>query len=396
MIQAIIVFLNVALKYIMVDTRKEDELLYYAILAVISILCLTVVFIDFKYSKLTKLSNMSALVLPISIIILVCLCFSQDINFILPFMLALTFINTDYNKIIKYFFVSSMICFCVHIFLFIIGVLDDPDIMYRTVSDGSVLTRSFLGFEHPNNAFMFLLPIILCGYYFVQNFIQKLIFVSISFFISLIIFFKTNSRTGFILIILILLISLINESWIKRRKILLFIGRFMFFIMSIISIGISILCGKEITNKVNELLSGRPYIWHTYLNDKVRLIPTPGKIGLEESQIVDQFGQSIDNYYIYFLVRYGIILFIIIGIIYYAFFKNLQKNGQIKLYVITIFYFIYGMVETNTILVSINFVLIFIFSIYFNKNYFDKNYSKKTDKNLESAKIEGLKYNKKM
>jgi len=116
-------------------------------------------------------------------------------------------------------------------------------------------------------------------------------------------------------------------------------------VLTIISIFIAKLYGNDLDNNISNLLSQRPNLWNYYIKNGY-MLSILGK-GIHPDYIMD-------NFYLFLLVEMGITGYFIYFIIYYKSLKHLRHD--IKLLIIILIFYIYGLTETNIIIGSIQFV----------------------------------------
>lgn len=261
----------------------------------------------------------------------------RDVNFFISFLLAIVCIRRKNKEFVKVFFISSIILYLSTIILSKVGILHSKE-MIRIVN-GVTNKRSSLGFTHPNEVFLYFMPIALSGYYLYSN---KKFFYIILLCTSTALYKVSYSRTGYIVIFIIIFLNLIKKilNKYKFEKILPYI----MVILTITSIIIAILYGENFDNNISNMLSGRPYYWKYYI-DNGHMFSIVGK-----NISPDYF---LDNFFLFLLVELGIIGYLIYLVIYYKSLRNLKRDTNLLL-VILVFY-IYGLSETNVIIGSIQF-----------------------------------------
>lgn len=332
-LDVIIIFLCILFKYLIVYNVSSSIL--YLLIAFICILSI----IDIFYLKISKKIFMKILLFfGVSFFFLI---INFDVNFLISFVLSLILINKNEKSYIKTFLISSIILYAFTIVLNFIGVLDSPNII--RYKNGIATTRYSLGFGHPNSVFLFFLPVALCGYYLYSN--KKLYYILIIL-ISLILYFLSDSRTGMVCIMLIILFhKVLNKNSINNKYFRLCCDHSII-VFTIITIIVSCVFGYNETNIVSKLFSGRPYFLNYYISN---------------GQIFSLFGCElnelyiVDNFYIFVLARLGLIGFCIY---YFIYKKGIKLIGYSKVNILLLLVTcIYGLLETNMIIGSINFLL---------------------------------------
>jgi hypothetical protein len=362
----IILFLSVLYKYLLVDTRKKLPTVYYLILLAIALLCMLKIFFSVESHRMPQPGYWPAKLLGVFLFVVLVTVISRDANFLLPFLLAVAFSYDNDHRFIKGFFTSSCICFAFHILLHLLGFLPDQVVITRMLGNGQIVRRASLGFEHPNNASLFFLPIFLGGYILINKKTEKLLFCFFTILSICGIYFTTRSRTGVFLILFFLLSFLINEQKLLNHRWIFKIFNSSFFLLSAVSIILAKSFGENANNWVNQMLSNRPYIWNQYLKLSINLIGASSGYNSFTAQNM----YSVDNYYIFILVNYGLLPFLMVGYLTYNLMKDLFNAKRAKLYIAVTAFLIYGITETNTIIPSINFTLCFLYVEFMNRSYF--------------------------
>ena len=329
-LEKLIIFLAILFKYLI--TYGVSTNLLYVFLAIIIIL----VFVDLFNKKIYKDEIRNVIIL--GIITCYFIIFYSEQNFLISFLLALVCLRRKDEDFVRTFFYSSIICFTLTLLLNSVGILEQNNMI--RILDGENDLRYSLGFTHPNEVFLFFLPIVLSGFYL---FSDKKLFYILVFGISTVLYNLTYCRTGFYIVMLFLFFVLIKKIFTKKsvKKIILIFT----VILTILSIIIAIKFGSDINNNITKILSGRPYYWNYYINNGT-IFTLFGHNKVE--------GIYLDNFYMYMLVEIGFIGYIIYIYIYYISLKKLNFDYRC-LIIITIF-LLYGLFEANVIIGSIQFL----------------------------------------
>lgn len=255
---------------------------------------------------------------------------SGSIDFVITLLLSLMFYKDNIKDFFRNYFISSAFCYVLTIFLNFIGVLENNAI--RRITEEGIIVRNSLGFSHVNGVFKNLMPIILSGYFLVkEKNIKK--YNIVVFVLSTILFAVSNSRTGYICVIIYLLFtSFIN---IMKHKIVRKSIKYMYIICTIITILITNVAGRSFDNSINQLLSDRPVIWNYYLYNA-------GVISLINFNFTRI---PIDNTYITYIINYGILTYVILFLIKYFAIKKINDN---RILLIILIISIYGIFENLT------------------------------------------------
>lgn len=328
-LDALIIFFSIMFKYLI--NYKVSMKFLYCFLLMICILTI----INIYYKKFTKNEFIKIIVFfAISIYFIVVY---KDVNFFISFLLALICIRKENREFIKIFFISSIILYLFTIILNTLGILESKNMI--RITEGVISYRKSLGFTHPNEVFLYFMPIALAGYYLYGN---KKIYYLVLIISSTILYKLSYCRTGYVTIISLIFINLIKNILIRFR--LKDILPYLMLLFTVVSILLAIYYGYSLDNTISQMLSGRPYYWNYYI-EKGSLLSIIGK-----NEIV---GYYLDSFYIFLLVELGIIGYLIYYMIYYKSLKLLREDT--KLMLIILVFFIYGLTETNVIIGSIQF-----------------------------------------
>ncbi len=330
LIEKALVFICVLFKYL-ITYGINKNILYLILLFIVFLTLITTL------KKKLYLVEFNKLIF-FGFIALIFILFYSDQNFLISYLLAILCLRKFDKEFIKIFFFSSIFCFSITIVFNKIGLIASKD-MVRYV-DGVVVNRFSLGFSHPNELFLFFLAIVLSGYYLYKD---KIIFYLVTFIFSIIFYKLSLCRTGFFTVIIFFIIVLVNKKIsIKKFRVLLpYIIPFFTFL----SLFIAYKYGNDITNKISDYLTGRPFYWNFYLKSGTMF----SMFGHNKVE-----GMFLDNFYIYMLVQYGIFGYLIYTLIYYKSTKKMKFDVQFL--IIIIIFLIYGLVEANVIIGSIQFL----------------------------------------
>lgn len=282
---------------------------------------------------------------------------TKDKSLLIYMSIAIAAKDIEFRKIVKYYFVVNLGLFLAVAISVAVGIL--PDVGAISYRAGTDKIRSDFGFLNPNIPFLNLLPVF-AGYMYLR-FDKYTIYDRVLLLLSTIyIYMETDSRTGFLSIILgMLFLELIKRIDIKKYVSIQYIIVLGPIIMSAVSIVIgTILSGNY---ELNKLLSYRPIYWNEYL----------GKITLWGGNYTEKLNLiPLDNSYIYLLALSGIVIYITIMYILCKSIKiaiYLENKGFI---VATYTFLIYALSENVLYDRPLNFpiVLSFIYFIEYIKN----------------------------
>lgn len=344
-LKRIIIFLIISFKlllYIINTTISNSSIIVYLYLFVIALL-------SFKYIINIKFDKSSFLkILLIIVISFIIFFMHKDDNIFLYSLLGLVLINEDNKEIIKTIFVSLVIIFILTIILGMVNILPITE-AYRTI-EGEAQVRTSLGFPNANAAFAYFIPIVLSGIYLFKKDWRFNIGALVS---AIIIYSFTKCRTGFYLVIILLMFN-----FLKKKEISYKFSKNSFIVCFIISILLAFFFGTTKYNSINELLSFRPWYFNQFLNQGV----FAWGLGIPENLI-------LDNLYFKLLANYSIVGFCLYYYIYKLGSKLCIKDN--KIFIAMIFFNVYNILEAMTIG---NFVLIIFIKEIFQS--YGVNYEK--------------------
>lgn len=319
----IIMFIAVCFRYF--SLYCSSTLLNYLLLFVLFILTLfNIFYVKFEEKKFQKIFIL--LLLSAFIFLL-----NNEDSLFIYLTASLAFLDKDKDKTIKYFLSFALLAFVTTIISGKLGIIDT--VTAGRFIDNETVYRNSLGFGNVNTPFIYFMGIVFGFYYFLRKKSLILFYILATLF-AFYLFKETDCRTGMYIYLIFVFVSLFyNEKINKKLKPLV---PHLFLIFTIFSFLIAILFGGEVHNKINELLSNRPYFSNYYL---------------ENHLFINIFGYEItgsyilDNYYLSLLVKSGLIS-------YFTYFYIFKKGGKIisgdfKLVLILIFTFIYGILECN-------------------------------------------------
>ena len=304
----------------------------------------------------------------ISIISLTSYYFSKDTLPIKLIIVLLASKNISFDNFIKKDFIVRIILILSVVSFHYLGLTNDY-LMMR--ADGTI--RNSMGFSHPNS-FGFYLMIIAFEYIYISfmknNKIQIKNYILILLIMYIINYFS-DSRTSILAIILFLLFLNFKDKIIKNKKINTFAIKNIFIIMTILTLTFTYLYGNYNTyaNQMNNLTSNRlyysNYFYKTYgpsiVGQKIETISTESAKKSNKKPIV------LDNCYIQLIVRYGILVYMIYAMFFRkSFIYALNKNDKIII-IIMLILCLFGLSESNILLIERCPFLIYVNNIIFNK-----------------------------
>lgn len=359
-VQIIEVFLIVAYKYLLAYNYRNNIILYtIALLSGIS--CLIVC--CFKIGKYKKKDILIMILLGLLSAVSVVLL--RSVNLVFPLMIAMTFYNETYKKICKTFFWALLIGFGITIVLNTINVL--PDHNLSRLINGRSWIRYGLGFMNPAFVMLYYVFIVLAGYC-AFGYTKK--FAILSNFGTIILYGLSLSRTALLCLVILNVIVLVESKLKIIEKILRSLVPYIYGLLVILLVGVTILSTHMKIGPLNYLLSGRLEFNQEFYNRGY----FNTLFGVRE--ILDL---PLDNYYLYPLVKLGIVGCIIYTLLNYVSLSRLRNNKEII--IVQIIVFLYGMGDTNVIVSSINFIMpIQVLALINNENKYILGDNRKYEK----------------
>lgn len=271
--------------------------------------------------------------------------------------------NIDLKKLIKIIFYSKLISFIIMMFLSTSGIIENNYILHYREGVEFVKRYTF-GYPHPNQAHMaFSLIVLIGGYlYYEKITIPKVLLLEVA---NYIMFCYTQSRTGFIVIFLYLIVLVLAKKIGIIKKVIAKLPNISF----ILFISLSFILAKlystnSLVQNLDSILTGRI----RYMSILIENYNFP-IIGNEMYNNYVLF----DNGYFSLLYEGGIIAFAIFFYFAYKSNKILTKNNLIPESILVIFMSFYCMFESiyaNSIMNPA--ILFFALSIYKNEIKDDK------------------------
>lgn len=335
-LQFLEIFLIVIYKYFLAYNFRNNLILYSLIL-LSGFTCLIILFNKRKIIKRRDFIVFCGL----SLLSLGTIYILKSVNFVFPLMIAISFYNEDPRKIAKMFFWSLSICFVMTLILNCVNILPDKNL--SRLINGVITIRYGLGFM--NTAFVMLYYIPIClAYYYGYGYSKKCVIMTL--FFGLILFYLCNSRTGIISLVAFEVLIIANEKFKFVKKAASFFTPSMFTIIMALVISFTIISVNIDMTKVNDFLTGR-------INFNIEFY----KNGYFSTLfgVTEKLKLPLDIYYLYPLVRLGIIGCIIFNVLNFISLFRLRKD--VSLMIIQLIILLYGLGDANVVVSNINFIL---------------------------------------
>lgn len=221
-------------------------------------------------------------------------------------------------------------------------IISDNNVMdwNRTLENGEEIRRYALGYSYPTRAFAYLLPACLAAIYIKKKEI-KYIFLSVCIIFSLIVFYYTDTKT-IVIITLLLIISPFLERVILDNRFFQKIFILSYPLFFVFSICMAYIGGHDWNNIINYALSYRPGFWFKYLSGDICLWGES-----QTSLILYQQNNPLDNMFLAPLISAGMIVSFLFVVWYVIFSFYIVKKKNVKLMIILIIFFVYGLSEAQ-------------------------------------------------
>lgn len=331
-----ITFLTIAYGYLKLYDIFEKKYLYIYLIAICILFFINEIYINKKVGF--KYISISCIAIFITFI-------SNDANFLLFYVLANIYNEDNYNKMIRDFVLFSIVFFCATIVFSNMGIIKNSN-YYR---NGNL--RFSMGFGTANGVFLYYMPIGLGSYFMIKN---KKIYLLISIITSCCLFALSDSRNGFLCIIIFYIyVALFRNSRIVKKFLDSHLYKNLFLIFFVLTLIIAQKYGQSFNNEINTLFTGRPYYWN---------------LNIQEYNLFSIFGNNIaeykytlDNSYLVIMLECGVSVFIL----YYLIIKNMVKYLDYDEKMVLLIFLIYGLFESNAFIGSINFIMPILLLKYF-------------------------------
>ena len=302
---------------------------------------------------------------------MICILFGGDKSLILYPTILCGIKNVNIKRTINILFILTLSCLLLHLSVFIIDYVTKNKEFFSMFhltgryNEVGILEKNTIMFADNN---MFGIRTVCCvmQYMYLTNRNSHRYFKSfILFILSIVLLLITQSRTSFIVCILLVLYMLIENIRVFNKNVVLIrnISIFGSMLSSILLTNI-VLWNNSISYKINDLLSGRPSVFNKVYNYLgINALPEITKF----NSMSKVFGTYMlpDNSYISVFFKWGLVISILLFILTYIFI-NSNKNEIIIEYFISILA-IWFIIE----FISMEFVMYFV-SLIIMSNYFNK------------------------
>lgn len=321
------------------------------LLGILLLICYFV--INLKYKNINK--NKVILLSLVTISGLISYILTTDTTIIELVIMAMASIGLDFNKVVKKDFIAKILILILIVSCYYLGY---------TTSDFTILRngelRSSFGFYHPN-IFGLYVMILFLEYIYIKR-IKNIKLILAATFLAVSIDITANSRSAVLGIIVAALLLVWDKITAKilYTKVISFILKNVYVILSILSIGLTILFinNNDMAIWINKILSERLLIQAEFLE----------KYTLNLFGNAIDYTKTLDNGYIRYLLNYGIFAAILFAAISYSSIKKSIKNKNLYITIYMLIFLIYMMSEQSIFYIYFNIFLLYAFTEPDNKN----------------------------
>lgn len=298
-------------------------------------------------------------VLIISIVIIISTVTSKDTRLLFSWLFVFTSKNTEIDVVIKKTYKILVIMTMIVIGLNIIGFLPDYTI-YKWDK-----IRYSLGFAHPNQLGLRIGQIVICHFYLNKDNLRLRDYI-LAILLAIFTYIVPNSQTAFIIIVLV---SLLSYVYLLLRRIASdLIKIYSYFLVSISTI-VNILSiylstrpiNNHIIESVNSILSYRfSMCYKVYSIYGITWFGNDIAVSLLEREakgLLSLGSLWLDNAYMSMLVRYGIVTYLIISVLYILSMIYMVKIKEYYILTLLFIYSVYGVMENYYFQISGNIML---------------------------------------
>lgn len=343
----IFLYLNVICKGLGLDNNN----IVYFILLILGSVCLFVKFISDKYTK----SEMGKIIIFL-LIGLLSFIFTKKVTLLVTCICLSGMKGIMIDKIFYSMLNLRFITFFLIVSLSFFNIIDNNSItMWR---NGNLDVRYSLGFGHPNSLHLALF-ILISLYLYCRYEKFKLYDIIFLFTLNAFIYMYSGSRTGFVLSIILILLTLFSKNQ-KIKSVLLKLPIPLLLTIVIFSFCTALLYNRiDFMYKLNTIFNGRIAYSNYYL--------TNYGFSLFGKNILNDKNALFDNGYIFLYIQYGLIGASLILYFILSICKKIKHDNDIRKTLLVIVYIIYGFTESFTPNIFMNIILLFYSEILFKK-----------------------------
>lgn len=286
---------------------------------------------------------------------------SSNYNIFYALIFTIAAVDIDHKKFLKYDIIFKILCISCVFVLCRLNIIEN----YIYYKDNRIVES--LGFTHPN--FLAIsIAFLVIEYMCYKNNKLKIKNYIILIVISLLQYRITGSITGMLIIIFCILLSLLCNCSVVMRNLINGMSKYMYIICSTLFLIFAInynLFTTFIVEKFGSNMLSRLIYANRAINEYgLRIFGQ--RIRLISNEAAQEAGVSafiLDSSYIRLISIYGILIFIIFGVVYYKLAKYFEKNGLIGSVIAIIVILICGISESHMLIFQINFLFILFGSL---------------------------------
>ncbi len=312
-------------------------------------------FVTFLYSFVVSSVKIKIITLLINALGFISYIVSKDIHFFIFCLCITSMKDIKFESIMRYDLCLKVIILMLLMCFYYLNMTRDVSL----IRNG--LERVSFGFSHPNTFAIVFAVVVLEIFYVFRKKRDKFHFLILGATIFFLNYFS-GSRGSVILLFTFLLFTLLSYikflRWVLNTKVFRFLTENALTIFAIISIALIIQyrASNEFVLKLDKMVSGRirltsSYFDNYFINLFGNNIPV---IGTDEAQKAGAKLLVIDNTYIYFLLRFGIVSYLVFASsFFFEIWYSFKKRDKTYI-IIIISLIIYGLVETYTYKIPFN------------------------------------------
>lgn len=270
--------------------------------------------------------------------------------------------NIEIKKITKYMFITLLVVFIIYMLGIILNIIPNTTYVKTDKFGNNYTTYTFGG--HGNAFFCIWFTLIIL---YIYSFFEKIRFIHIVILeiISLVFYFLTYSRTGIVIVSILLIatavLKILGNKIDKIKFIPKFIKLLTIIIIPLMFITVYVLStklyGGELYSTVNNLITARLEVANYYIsNFGVELLPQDYDVTV-----------TFDNLYAFIMVTFGWGITILICSIYIKLIRQLCKEKKYLEILIIMVFVLYSFSEKMFINVFRNFSILFFQYTLFRK-----------------------------
>ena len=327
-----------------ISLRTDFFRSYSYILSLIRYTCLLIVVTKILICDIKNYSISTIIRITLILLLTIIVKFvTDDSSFFQLFILIIGSYDIEFKKIVKWTLISEIILFLIIVCACILKII--PNYVYSR--KGSTIKRYSLGFKYSTSPSIFIFYFTMLYIYLRDKKIKKIEYIMLLI-PNILIYYLTDSRTGFFCTVLLMLLSFIyNLKNEKINNIFVFLSKYIFYFFAVVSIILMVLYhfSTEKFIKLNDILSGRLQLTENAINE-YGIKPFGNKIewvGLCDVNVsnkgknISEFNM-IDNSYLNLLIVYGVIPFILVLFLYsnIANYIKKTKNEYLSIFLLVI------------------------------------------------------------